>query len=88
MYDVIAGHENIYVNRSSQNRGRAVSEVSLYLSRQDATTGMQYDLPASFIRLGHLTLPEVKFHIDLSGSICICFDFSSREEYDVDSRLS
>ena len=29
MYDVIAGHENIYVNNSSPNRGRAVGEVSL-----------------------------------------------------------
>ena len=45
MYDVIAGHENIYVNNFSQNRGGAVGVVSLYLSRQDASTDMHYDLP-------------------------------------------
>ena len=61
MYDIIAGHENIYVNNSSQNRGRAVAEVSLCLSRQDASNDMQYDLPGSFIRSGHLTWPKVKF---------------------------
>ena len=45
MYDVTTGHENIYVNNSSQNRDRAVGEVSLCLSRQAASNGMQYDLP-------------------------------------------
>ena len=50
--DVIAGHENIYVNNFSQNRGGAVGEASLYLSRQDASTDMQYDLSGSSIRSG------------------------------------
>ena len=61
MYDVIAGHENIYINNSSQNRGRTVDEVSLCLSREDALTDLQYDLPGSFIRSGHLTWSKVKF---------------------------
>ena len=54
IHDVIAGHENIYVNNSSQNQGRDVGEVSMHLS-QDTSTDMQYDLPGSFIRSGHLT---------------------------------
>ena len=45
-YDVIVGHENVYFTNFSQNRGRAVGEVSclysLYLSRQDASKDMQY----------------------------------------------
>ena len=61
MYDVIAGHENIYVNNSSQNRGRTVGEVALCLSRQDASTDFQYDLPESLIRPGHLPWSNVKF---------------------------
>ena len=61
MYDVITGHENIYVNNFSQNWDRAVGEVSLCLSRQDASNDMQYDLSGSFIRSGHLTWPKVKF---------------------------
>ena len=71
MYDIIAGHENIYVNNSSQNRGRAVAEVSLCLSRQDASNDMQYDLPGSFIRSGHLTDLRSNFQIELSGSRCL-----------------
>ena len=58
-YDVIADHENISVNKSSQNRGRTVIEVSLCLSRQCASTDMQYDLPGSIIRSGHLTWPDL-----------------------------
>ena len=50
LYDVIAGHENIYVNHSSQNRGRAVGEVPMCLSRQGTSTDMQQDLPEPFIR--------------------------------------
>ena len=61
MYDVKAGHETIYVNNFSQNRGRAVIEVSLCLSRPDASTDMQYDIRVSFIRSGHLTWSKVKF---------------------------
>ena len=55
IHDVIAGHENTYVNNSSQNQGRDVGEVSMRLSRQDTSTDMQYDLPGSFIRSVHLT---------------------------------
>ena len=54
-YDVIAGHENIYVNNFLQNRGRAVGEVSFFLSRQGTSTDMQHNTPVSFIRSGHLT---------------------------------
>ena len=61
MYDVIAGHENIYANNSSQNWDRSVIKVSLCLSRKDASTDMQYDLPGSFITSSHLTWPKVKF---------------------------
>ena len=50
-----------YVNNSSQNRGRAMGEMSLCLSRQDASTNMQYDLSGSSIRSGNLTWPKVKF---------------------------
>ena len=35
---VIAGHENIYVNSPSPNRGKTVGEVSMWLSRRDAST--------------------------------------------------
>ena len=63
IYDVIAGHWNVYnyVNNSSQNWARAVGEVSLCLSWYDASTDMQRDLPGSFITTGHLTWPKVKF---------------------------
>ena len=61
MHDIIAGHENIYVNNSLQNPGRAVIEVALCLSRQDTSTDMQYDLTGSFIRSGRLTWLNVKF---------------------------
>ena len=44
-YDVIACHENIFVNNSSHNQGRAVGELSLCLCRQDASIGTRYDLP-------------------------------------------
>ena len=83
MHDVITGHENIYVNNSSQNRDRAVGEASLCLSRQDASNAMQYDLLGSFIRSGHLTWPRVKFsnwpfgvkmYIFRCVTKCICFD--------------
>ena len=60
MNDDIIGHKN-YVNNYSQIRDRAVGEVSLCLSRQDASNDMQYDLPGPFIRSGHLTWPKVKF---------------------------
>ena len=53
--------KNICVNNSSQNRDRAVGDVPLCLSRQDASNDIQYDLPGSFIRSGHLTWPKVKF---------------------------
>ena len=46
MYDVITGHENIYVNNSSQDRDRAVGEVSLCLSRQD--NDLQHDFQMTF----------------------------------------
>ena len=55
MYDVITDHKNIYVNNSSQNGDKAVGEVSLCLSRQDASNDMQYYLPGPFTRSGHLT---------------------------------
>ena len=62
LYDFIAGHKNIYVNNYSQNRGRAVDDVSLCLLCQDASTDMQYNLPRLFTRSGHLTMwmTEVK----------------------------
>ena len=65
MYDVITGHQNIYVNNSSQNRGRAMGVVSLCLSRQDALNDMQYDLPGSFIRSGQFTWPDQRSHFQL-----------------------
>ena len=40
---------------TSQNQGRTVGAVSLCLSRQEASTDKQYDLPRLFIRSGHLT---------------------------------
>ena len=55
IYEVIAGHENAYVNNSSQNRGRAMDEVAKCLYCQDASTDKQYDLPGPFIRSGYLT---------------------------------
>ena len=61
IYDVIAGHEIIYVNKPSQSRGRDVSEVSLCLCCEDASTDIQYGLLSSFIRSGHLTWPQVLF---------------------------
>ena len=80
MYDVVTDHENIYVNNFSQNRDRAVGEVSLCLSHQDASNDMQYDLPESSSQVRSFDLTN--FQIDLSGSRCICFDASCREEYD------
>ena len=77
MYDVITGHKNIYVNNFSQNRGRTVTEVSLCLSRQGASTGMQHDLPGSIMgQLPGSRKPDLRsnFHIGLSGLKCICFD--------------
>ena len=79
IYNVIAGHKNIYVNNSSQKRGRTVDEVSLCLSCQDASTDLEYDLPGSFIRSGHLTW---SIQIDLLELRRICFDTSRREECD------
>ena len=61
MYDVNTGHKSIYINNSSQNRGRVMVRVSLCLSRQDGSTDMQYDLPGPFSRSGNLTWPKVKF---------------------------
>ena len=61
MYYVIAGHENISVNNSSQKWGRAVGEVSSCLSCQDASIDMQYRLPWPFIRSGHLNRSTVRF---------------------------
>ena len=55
------GHENIYVNDSSQNLDTTMGEVLLYLSFQDASNDLQFDLTGSFIRSGHLTWPKVKF---------------------------
>ena len=81
IYDVIAGHENIYVNNSSDNRGRAVSETSLYLSCTDASTDMQFDLPGSFIRSGSWTRHKVKFSAWTFGVRCIWFDASRQEKY-------
>ena len=61
IYDVITDHKSIYSNNYSQNRDRAMGEVSLCVSRQDASNDMEYCLPGSFIRLGHLTWPMFKF---------------------------
>ena len=88
MYDVIAGHENIYINSSSQNRGRALIEVSLCLSHKCASNDMQHDLPGSIIRSGHLTWHKVKFSYWPLGPKCIGFDASWREEYDGVLRFS
>ena len=60
-YDVIAGHGNVNVNNSSQNRGRAVSEVSLCLSCYNTSTDTQHDIPGPFIRSIPLTRPDAKF---------------------------
>ena len=76
-----------YVNNFSQNRARAVGELLSCLSRQDASTDMQYDL------LGHLSGQVIwpglrsNFQLDLSESKCICFDASWRDEYDGVSRF-
>ena len=89
MYDVIAGHENAYVNNSSQNRARAVDEVSLRLSYHDASTDMQHNLPGSFIRSGHLFWPDgqifklnfwdqnayVSMRVDARNTWCFVFYF-------------
>ena len=78
-YDVIAGHENIHVNNSSQNRLRAVGAVPLCLSRKDASTvicNMHYLGHSS----GQVIWPDLRsnFKIDLSGSKCMWFNASRR----------
>ena len=49
IYDIIAGHGNVYENSSSQNRGKAVAEASLCF--QGESNDKQYDLTGSFKRL-------------------------------------
>ena len=88
LHHVTAGHENMHVNRSSQNRDRAVCEVSLCLSSQGTSTDMQQDLPGRFIMSGHLTRPKVKFSNWPFRVKIIWFDASWREGYDGDSRFS
>ena len=82
MYDVITGHKNIYVNNSSQNRDRAVDEVSLCLSRQDASNDMMIRSTWAIYQI------RSNFQIDLSGSVFTCFDASWREECDGVKRFS
>ena len=90
---VITGHENFYVNDSSQNQGRAMGEVSLCLLRQDVSADMQYDLTGWFIRSGHLTWPKVKisywaFGVKMHKFRCVftrgirwCFYLSKLKSY-------
>ena len=87
-YDVITGHENVYLDKSWQNRVKAVCEVPLCLSCNDATADMLHDLPGSFIRSGHLTWPQVIFFELTYRSTCICLDESQRDEHGLAKRFS
>ena len=71
-YDIIACHENVYVNNYWQNKVTAAWEESLCLFCHATLTGMQHDLPLSLPRSGHLTWPQVKFRIWPLGGQTTC----------------
>ena len=81
IYDVFAGHENIYANNSWQNRARAVCVASLRLSCHVARVDMLHDPGHSSAQVIWPHLTSI-FKNSLSLTKCMCFDASRREKHD------